>query len=200
MAGDNPMQAEFASSIGLRGNKPCRCCHYGGMEAFKTSEEGFPTILEVSYYNMSVTRDGVCDLCFQPGESKNVQAVREIVTRQLELACMPGGEAQVKALNMQTGIKDSLATSVIEQVLQLGKELRRKQTGRRPMQEDDVQKVLHSIVENSLDKGGINPLLSMPGTSWMSTALSLGLSLAFQVSIPPRTLQLRYFTPFCSAS
>lgn len=51
MAGDNPMQAEFASSIGLRGNKPCRCCLFGGTEAFKTSVDGFLTLMEVSAFD-----------------------------------------------------------------------------------------------------------------------------------------------------
>lgn len=89
--------------------------------------------------------------------------MKEVILRQLELACLPGGESQIKSLTTQTGVKDSLANSVIDQVLQLGKELRRKQIGRPQMKEEDIQRVLKSIVQNSTSQGGVNPLLSLPG-------------------------------------
>lgn len=47
LPGDNPMQAELCSHIGLQGNHFCRMCHVGGDQAFKSSNEGFPSLMVV---------------------------------------------------------------------------------------------------------------------------------------------------------
>ncbi len=47
LPGDNPMQAELCSHIGLKGNHFCRCCHVGGDQKFKCSDEGFATLAKV---------------------------------------------------------------------------------------------------------------------------------------------------------
>ncbi len=41
------MQAELCSHIGLQGNHFCRMCHVGGDQAFKSSNEGFPSLMVV---------------------------------------------------------------------------------------------------------------------------------------------------------
>lgn len=45
--GDNPMQAEMASSAGLGSNHFCRTCKVGGTREFKQSDEGFQTLFKV---------------------------------------------------------------------------------------------------------------------------------------------------------
>ncbi len=42
------MQSEACSHIGLNANQFCRCCHAGGTQEYKQSDEGFVTLLEVS--------------------------------------------------------------------------------------------------------------------------------------------------------
>ncbi len=46
-AGDNPMQAELASQLGLQGNFFCRTCYVGGTKEFKSSLEGYATLFKV---------------------------------------------------------------------------------------------------------------------------------------------------------
>ncbi|OBZ79989.1 hypothetical protein A0H81_00442 [Grifola frondosa] len=45
MPGDNPMQAELCSHIGLQANFFCRCCHVGGDKVYKQSNDGYPTLM-----------------------------------------------------------------------------------------------------------------------------------------------------------
>lgn len=47
LPGDNPMQAELCSHIGLQGNHFCRMCHSGGDQTFKSSNEGFASLMVV---------------------------------------------------------------------------------------------------------------------------------------------------------
>ncbi len=49
LPGDNPMQSEACSHIGLNANQFCRCCHAGGTQEFKQSDKGFPTSMKVFY-------------------------------------------------------------------------------------------------------------------------------------------------------
>jgi cytochrome c peroxidase len=48
LAGDNPMQAEECSGMGLNSNYFCRVCHVGGQVAHKQSDEGFAELLKVA--------------------------------------------------------------------------------------------------------------------------------------------------------
>lgn len=47
LAGDNPMQAELCSHIGLKGNHFCRICKVGGDREFKCSDAGYASLLKV---------------------------------------------------------------------------------------------------------------------------------------------------------
>ncbi|KZS90993.1 hypothetical protein SISNIDRAFT_468227 [Sistotremastrum niveocremeum HHB9708] len=46
VSGDNPMQSEFCSHIGLRGSRFCRICEVGGTMAEMLTDIGFATIFE----------------------------------------------------------------------------------------------------------------------------------------------------------
>ena len=47
LPGDNPMQAELCSHIGLNANHFCRCCMVGGSKAYKESDEGYRVLMKV---------------------------------------------------------------------------------------------------------------------------------------------------------
>lgn len=51
LPGDNPMQAEQCSHIGLNANEFCRCCHVGGTQEFKRSNDGFAAQIEVTVFS-----------------------------------------------------------------------------------------------------------------------------------------------------
>ncbi|KAJ7674195.1 hypothetical protein B0H17DRAFT_946753 [Mycena rosella] len=59
-AGDNPMQAELCSCVGLNSNFFCRTCQAGGTREWKQSTEGFADILK------AVRASGVKDALAQP--------------------------------------------------------------------------------------------------------------------------------------
>lgn len=46
--GDNPMQAELASSAGLSSNHFCRTCKAGGTREFKQTNAGFESLFKVT--------------------------------------------------------------------------------------------------------------------------------------------------------
>ncbi|CAE6414163.1 unnamed protein product [Rhizoctonia solani] len=47
ISGDNPMQAEECSALGLKSNLFCRTCRVGGPHKFKISAKGFPLQMQV---------------------------------------------------------------------------------------------------------------------------------------------------------
>ncbi|KAI0363005.1 hypothetical protein BV20DRAFT_984071 [Pilatotrama ljubarskyi] len=55
LPGDNPMQAELCSYIGLKGNYFCPCCHVRGDKVYKKSDAGFVPLLNA--ITMSGTKD-----------------------------------------------------------------------------------------------------------------------------------------------
>ncbi len=60
-AGDNPMQAELASQLGLQGNYFCRTCHVGGTKEFKRSLEGYATLFKVCALLSRANRTFICE-------------------------------------------------------------------------------------------------------------------------------------------
>ncbi|KAH9015519.1 hypothetical protein EDB85DRAFT_2076338 [Lactarius pseudohatsudake] len=144
-ASDNPMHAEQTSQCGLNANFFCRTCDVGGTKAQKKSEEGFAKIFEVGNI-----RD--------PAETKRV------IEQQLELCVLSGGSEKVDSLARSTGIKDAAVVPIIKYITAKGKALRNS-TGSTSNTEapNEIQVKLREELDNLLRKGGINPLIGMPG-------------------------------------
>ncbi|KAL9936771.1 hypothetical protein V8E36_004006 [Tilletia maclaganii] len=64
---DNPMAAELASNIGMKGNFFCRCCKVGGTAAYRESAIGLAAAVK-------------------PGESRNTPQLRQTLEEQIEKA------------------------------------------------------------------------------------------------------------------
>lgn len=47
ISGDNPMQSDFCSHIGLRGSHFCRVCEVGGSQEHMLTDEAFLSVFDV---------------------------------------------------------------------------------------------------------------------------------------------------------
>ncbi|KAI0369657.1 hypothetical protein BV20DRAFT_945672 [Pilatotrama ljubarskyi] len=144
LPGDNPMQAELCSHIGLKGNHFCRCCHVGGDKAFKESDDGFASLL-------------------QPGRTRTVAETQQAIMSQLFQATHAAAEKPLKNAITSSGTKDSLAMPTINRLLALGKAFRRATPERKALTPEAVNKELHKELLKKRDVPLINPLLKMDG-------------------------------------
>ncbi|KAF8599820.1 hypothetical protein BDV93DRAFT_534000 [Ceratobasidium sp. AG-I] len=146
-AGDNPMQSEHCSGHGLDSTRFCRTCDVGGTNEFKQSELGYPTLFKV--------REAI----------KRIRSndTLKIVEKRLEMAVLPRMGQKIGEHARDTGIKDSLAQSVIDRLLELGKELREPLQDGNRRSPAEIQKILRKELESARDKGCVNPLLEMGG-------------------------------------
>ncbi|KAH9885843.1 hypothetical protein C8Q73DRAFT_814547 [Cubamyces lactineus] len=144
LPGDNPMQAELCSHVGLQGNHFCRMCHGGGDQNFKASDEGFASLL-------------------QPGRARTVPETREAITTQLMMATHAAAEKPVKAMITSTSVKDSFALPILTQLIVKGKLLRRATPQRKALSPEMVNQELYREVMQKNDVPLRNPLLDMEG-------------------------------------
>ncbi|KAH9927295.1 uncharacterized protein B0H18DRAFT_907557, partial [Fomitopsis serialis] len=144
LPGDNPMQAELCSHIGLNANLFCRCCMAGGTKAFKESNDGFCSLME-------------------PGQPRNPVETRNAVLEQLSNATHAAASKPLQDAMTKTGVKDSLAMPVITRLLTIGKALRRSTPSRRPVSIVDTEKYLREELLKLKQSSIVNPLLDMPG-------------------------------------
>ena len=164
LPGDNPMQAELCSHIGMNSNHFCRCCHAGGTKAFKESDAGYASLLRVRVYKISV--DTVLMLLLlQTGKARTPQETRDAVLRQLSLSTHAGASKRVQAVGTDEGVKDSLAAPVINRLLTIGKALRKRTTTHDPVAPKDVNAQLYAELLKTKETDIINPLLDMPGNT-----------------------------------
>ncbi|EIM79308.1 uncharacterized protein STEHIDRAFT_69687, partial [Stereum hirsutum FP-91666 SS1] len=89
---DNPMQAELASHVGLRGNHFCRRCDVGGTGKEKETDAGY-------------------DALFKSGEVRNPEITLKEVEKQLFSGIMG---ADLEGMHRETGVKDSLSLEWIK--------------------------------------------------------------------------------------
>ncbi|KAI5998991.1 hypothetical protein F5J12DRAFT_895399 [Pisolithus orientalis] len=150
IAGDNPMQAEECSHAGLHCNYFCGTCNVGGTNQEKMSDSG--------YMNL-----------FECGELCTPERTLAEIKKQVELAKLPGGTEKLKGAVASSGICDPVSMSIINHLLELGKQLRKCKAGVPAKPEAEVQVKLEKEFELAL--GGlslddhINPLLGMPGVN-----------------------------------
>ncbi|KAH9165166.1 hypothetical protein EDB89DRAFT_1858608 [Lactarius sanguifluus] len=144
-ASDNPMHAEQTSQCGLNSNFFCHTCDVGGTKAHKKSDKGFGEIFEVGNI-----RD--------PAETKRV------IEQQLELCILPGGSDKVDSAARNSGIKDAAQNVTVDCALEAGLAASTSlQDSVRKLSEQEIQAKLREERDSLLRKGGINPLIGMPG-------------------------------------
>ncbi|EJF61701.1 hypothetical protein BD309DRAFT_824959, partial [Dichomitus squalens] len=146
LPGDNPMQAELCSHIGLKGNHFCRCCHVGGDQKYKQSNEGFASLLKLSRER-------------SPGETRGA------IMAQLIQATHAAAEKPLKEAITSSGAKDSLALPMINRLIALGKILRRSTPERKALTPEDVNRELSAELLRHEGVTLMNPLLDMEGVN-----------------------------------
>ncbi|KAL9935794.1 hypothetical protein V8E36_005371 [Tilletia maclaganii] len=93
---DNPMAAELASNIGMKGKFPCRCCNQGGSAKYRESAEGLAAAAK-------------------PGEPRTTPQLVHSLTQQISKA----GKGYIGTWSAQatsTGVKDKLTTAACERL------------------------------------------------------------------------------------
>ena len=67
-----------------------------------------------------------------------------------------------------TGISDNSLTPVIQLLLEMGKNLRKRQAGKAVMSDAEIQKIMEDELAKHMLKNPINPLIGMPGMAFCS--------------------------------
>ncbi|KAL9939339.1 hypothetical protein V8E36_002152, partial [Tilletia maclaganii] len=135
---DNPMAAELASNIGIKGKFHCRSCKVGGTVKYRESAVGLAAAAK-------------------PGESRTTPQLIRCLTQQVNKAgtnCTGQWSAQATA----TGVKDKLTSAACE-LLNHEYEQRVDDVD---VDEDDVEKEVDAIRKEILREGKhCNPLLRL---------------------------------------
>ncbi|EGO18833.1 hypothetical protein SERLADRAFT_443800 [Serpula lacrymans var. lacrymans S7.9] len=131
VAGDNPMHAKECSHAGLKTNHFCRRCKVGETQVEKKSDKGYQKL-------------------FQSGSPRLPQETIEEGLRQDSLSLESGGTDKVKKAATSTGIRDAASVSVVQHLLELGKQLRKHVPGKAALPEADVCKRLEGELEELL--------------------------------------------------
>ncbi|KAF7982629.1 hypothetical protein HWV62_27053 [Athelia sp. TMB] len=143
--GDNPMQAEMASSSGLSSNHFCRTCKVGGTREFKQSNDGFETL-------------------FKAGEERDCKETAEKTVEQLMTALQPFVATTLTEATRKSGVKDSLAQPIIDHLVKLGQELRKASPEQAARSPDEIMTILADELAKAHQQGGVlNPLVNMDG-------------------------------------
>ncbi|KAF8840219.1 hypothetical protein BDN67DRAFT_990447 [Paxillus ammoniavirescens] len=148
LAGDNPMQAEECSHGGLKCDYFCHTCKVGGTNAEKKTDEGYTSI-------------------FKCGELRTPGDTLAQIKEQIQLSKLSGGTEKVKNAISKSSTHDAATMAIVNRILELGKQLRKRGAGKNTIPESEVRAQLECEFETLL--GGlsiddhINPLLGMPG-------------------------------------
>ncbi|KAG8781669.1 hypothetical protein FRC12_021639 [Ceratobasidium sp. 428] len=143
-AGDNPMQAEHCSSTGMNSNHFCRTCDAGGSDDFKQSFDGYKSL-------------------FESGNMRVASETQRVINERLEMALLPKTINKCKNHARDTGVKDSMAQSTIDRLLDLGKVLRKSSKGAPRRSPIEIDSILRKELDLVRSGHYVNPLLSMPG-------------------------------------
>ncbi|KAI1788974.1 hypothetical protein LXA43DRAFT_893623 [Ganoderma leucocontextum] len=100
---DNPQQSATCSHVGLKGNKPCRKCEFGGTERERETDQGY-------------------EQHFSPGAARTVENTLTAIQEQIRAAAL-GVAKTVSDLQTKTGVKDPLAEYWIQQLITQARDL-----------------------------------------------------------------------------
>ncbi|CDO70460.1 hypothetical protein BN946_scf184569.g3 [Trametes cinnabarina] len=142
--GDGPWQSELSSHAG--DSKPCRFCDVGGTVKERSSDDGFLAIM-------------------RPGIQRTPAGTRELIQRDLEMAVKPRKGAEIERNQQGSGVVDSLARTVIDELVQRGKALfdEKDTAGKRVNSNVGIEAALVAMrAERIQDHDFMNPLLSDP--------------------------------------
>ncbi|KAI9566585.1 hypothetical protein HD554DRAFT_2205888 [Boletus coccyginus] len=136
--GNNPMQAEECSHRGLKCNFFCHTCKVGGTMVAKKIDDGYTSIFKCSELWM-------------------VDNMLANIKEQINLAKLSSGTEKVKNNVSMTGMHDAASTTIIQHLLELGKQL---------LAEGNVcaalEKDLEELLKDKTIDNYINPLLGIP--------------------------------------
>ncbi|KAG2099140.1 hypothetical protein BD769DRAFT_1631222 [Suillus cothurnatus] len=148
LGGDNPMHAEECSHAGLHCNYFCRTCEVGGTKEYKESDEGYNSI-------------------FVPGQLRTPAGTAAEIRAQFVTALNSGASEKIKKSVSSTGVKDTTTGYILEVIVEMGKNLRKRVAGIQPKPESEVKAILNKELEDLLHgsalDNAINPLLGVEG-------------------------------------
>src|ERR1700722_848711 len=192
--GDNPMQAEECSHAGLACNYFCRTCKVGGTKEFKASDEGYNQLFSVSCYLLSFAYR--LTPISQEQEARTPSETAAQIQAQALATTQSGSTEKVKKMVTTTGIRDTTTTPIINVVLDMGKKLRKRESGQEITPEADIQAKLVKALDDCHYREAGNPLIGMAGEQCHVFLCSL-LACFWQELIFIVTHQRRFCTRFC---
>ncbi|KAG9122228.1 hypothetical protein FRC07_001489 [Ceratobasidium sp. 392] len=125
------------------GDNPMQAEHCGRDE-YKQSLEGYRSL-------------------FKTGNRRVASDTRRLVDERLDMAILPRTIQKVKNAARDTGVKDSLAQTVVERLLNLGKFLRNPPAGTPRQTPQEIERILQQELQLARETHCVNPLLSMSG-------------------------------------
>ncbi|KAG8948539.1 hypothetical protein FRC03_000712 [Tulasnella sp. 419] len=144
--GDNPMQVEECSQAGLNCNHFCRTCIVGGTKEYKQSENGYEEL-------------------FKTGSLRTPDQTAEIIRDQIVLCKLSGATEKIKRSVAATGVRDSSTATILNSIVNMGKQLRRRGASiQAKVTEGEAQELLQKELEKQKVNKAINPLIGAPAT------------------------------------
>jgi hypothetical protein len=129
------MQSEISSHIGGKGNCFCRKCRVGGTQKEKATDEGYHALFEVFIFSHIGPRLKYPD---KAGVPRTKEYIILELEKQVKLACS-GVIKPVKALQTETGVKDTYTQFWIDGLILRFKEMRKDDPNRSV---EEIQKEL----------------------------------------------------------
>jgi hypothetical protein len=163
ISGDNPMQAEECSTIGLRSNLFCRTCMVGGSQAFKASEAGYPKQMQVSARcgssPITLMILGVNCAYIQVGVLRTVNDTIACIKKQYDIAFTSKSAQELIIEQRNSGVKDSIAQPLLESLVERRRELQKTTSLSLPA---ITQRLRSEYAQKNLELR-MNPLLGLRG-------------------------------------
>lgn len=106
-------------------------------------------------------------VAFQSGELRTPEGTTTEICQQISLALGSSATEKLKSATASTSVRDSITTSIVQTLVDMGKKLRKRSSGEVPIPEADIRARLEQELNDYLKgtdmKDMINPLLGMKG-------------------------------------